>query len=69
MIQVHSKLSVKIKKKIKKKKNPILIGNIETQFTFTLLKAQVSYLAIFSKIPKVFNTWKIPYVKLNDEII
>ena len=68
MIKYHDTSPWKIIcKKKKKKKTSILIGNIESPFA--LLKAQVSYLAIFSKIPKVFNTWKIPYVKLNDEII
>ena len=35
-------------------------------FSLTILKAQASCLELFSKKPKVVDTWKIPYV--NDEI-
>ena len=47
--------------------NPILIGNIKTQFSLAisktqfmlaLLEAQANYLALFYQKPKVINTWQ-----------
>ena len=47
--------------------SPIFVGNIKTQFslaiskaqlTLALLKGQANYLAVFYQKPKVINTWQ-----------